>query len=133
MKYLLDTCVVSDFAKGNLITLHKIKESQPKDLAVSSITLMEIYYGLALNPHQTNKLKPILLDFLGMISIIPFTNIQAEIAAHIRTNLKKSVLPIGSYDILIAACALEQELVLVTANTGEFMRIDQLRLENWRG
>ena len=49
MKYLLDTCVISDFVKGVPNTLNQIKKTPPNELAVSSITVMEIQYGLLLN------------------------------------------------------------------------------------
>ncbi|MGL5078460.1 MAG: type II toxin-antitoxin system VapC family toxin, partial [Waterburya sp.] len=40
--------------------------------------------------------------------------------------------PIGAYDLLIAATALANELILVTSNTKEFSRVKHLVLENWR-
>lgn len=49
MKYLLDTCVVSDFVRGNAGVLHHIKNKLPALLAISSVTVMEIEYGLKLN------------------------------------------------------------------------------------
>jgi len=48
MNYLLDTCVISDFVKGEKNTLFKLKNTSPSELAVSSITVMEIQYGLLL-------------------------------------------------------------------------------------
>jgi len=46
-------------------------------------------------------------------------------------NLEKKGTPIGPYDLLIAGLARSQDLTLVTNNTKEFERIDNLRLENW--
>ena len=39
---------------------------------------------------------------------------------------------IGPYDVLLAGCALSRGLVLVTANTDEFARVDGLAVEDWR-
>ncbi len=39
---------------------------------------------------------------------------------------------IGVMDILIAATALSQNLILVTGNTREFSRVHNLHLEDWR-
>jgi tRNA(fMet)-specific endonuclease VapC len=45
--------------------------------------------------------------------------------------LEKVGQVIGSLDLLIAAHALAEDLILVTNNVGEFGRIRQLKLENW--
>ena len=50
MNYLLDTCVISDFVKGEKNTLDRLKNIPPNEIAISSITVMEIQYGIALNP-----------------------------------------------------------------------------------
>ena len=39
--------------------------------------------------------------------------------------------PIGAIDLLIAAHALALDLTVVTDNEREFLRIDDLRVENW--
>ena len=38
----------------------------------------------------------------------------------------------GSYDILLAGVALNNQLIFVSSNTNEFNRIHSLILENWR-
>lgn len=47
--------------------------------------------------------------------------------------LKKANLgtPIGIHDLLIASIALANDLTLVTHNTGEFSRVEGLRIEDW--
>ena len=44
---------------------------------------------------------------------------------------RKKGIPIGPYDVSIAACAKANNLILVTHNTKEFKRIEGLRLEDW--
>lgn len=46
MRYLLDTCVISDFIKAEPGTQARLKQTSPADIAVSSITIMELDYGL---------------------------------------------------------------------------------------
>jgi tRNA(fMet)-specific endonuclease VapC len=132
MKYLLDTCVVSDFIKGEKNTLSKIREISPLEISVSSITVMEIYYGLALNPLRAKKIKDLTFKFLDAINFLTFNKKDAEQAAIIRALLKEQGTPIGPYDVLLAGTALNHELILVTANTKEFNRIPNLQIENWR-
>lgn len=133
MRYLLDTCTLSDFVKGDKNTMQKIKESSPLELAVSSITVMEIEYGLLLIPgKKAATIKIIIDDLFQAINIIPFCTKTAEHAAQIRAELHKQGKPIGYYDILIGATAIYHDLVMVTANIEEFKRIKPLTVQNWR-
>ena len=72
MQFLLDTCTISDFVKGDPGTLTEIKNHPPHELAISTLTMMEIEYGLILNPAKAKKLRPIFVDFFNSISIIAF-------------------------------------------------------------
>ncbi|XDE63124.1 type II toxin-antitoxin system VapC family toxin [Arthrospira platensis BEA 1257B] len=132
MQYLLDTCVISDFIKGEPGTQGRIQQTAPVNIAVSSITVMELNYGLILNPQRTEKIKPIILSFLSSVTILPFTTAEAEKAAEIRAILKSQRQPIGAYDVLIAATALQHQLIMITANQREFNRVVGLKTENWR-
>jgi tRNA(fMet)-specific endonuclease VapC len=49
----------------------------------------------------------------------------------LRADLEKKGVPIGAYDLLIAAHALTLGLTLVTNNLREFARVEGLRLDNW--
>lgn len=132
MKYLLDTCVISDFVKGERATLLKVKEISPSDISISSITIMEIQYGLALNPSRAKLLRPIIHDFIQSINVLEFSQDDARETSMIRALLKQQGKPIGSYDILLAGTALNRKLTMVSANTAEFERVEGLALENWR-
>lgn len=132
MKYLLDTCTVSDFVKGQAGVLARIKATPPSLVSVSVITRMEIEFGLQLNPDRARKLAPILNDFLAAVTTLAFSEADAMAAAAIRAALQRQGQPIGAYDTLIAGCGLARGLTVVTANTGEFQRVGGLLVENWR-
>lgn len=132
MKYLLDTCTVSDFVKGQAGVLARIKATPPSLISVSVITRMEIEFGLQLNPDRARKLAPILNDFLAAVTTLAFSEADAMAAAAIRAALQHQGQPIGAYDTLIAGCGLARGLTVVTANTGEFQRVGGLLVENWR-
>jgi tRNA(fMet)-specific endonuclease VapC len=132
MKYLLDTCAISDFVKGYPLTLRKIKSMSPQLLYVSTISIMEIEYGLQLNPKRAQKIFPALQAFLSTIKILPFGEADAKAAGTIRVALRRQGSPIGFYDVLIAGSAISGGMILVTSNTDEFSRVDGLVLENWR-
>ena len=132
MRYLLDTCVISDFVKGEAETTARLKQTPPVDIAISTITVMELRYGLALNPQRARKIEPAIASILSSVIILPFGTAEAEKSAQIRAVLKSQGQPIGAYDVLIAAIALQQNLIMVTANQREFERISGLQTENWR-
>ena len=132
MRYLLDTCVISDFIKGEAGTVARLKQTPPVDVAISAITVMELRYGLALNPQRTQKVAPAISSILASATILSFSSGEAEQSAQIRAVLKTQGQPIGAYDVLIAATALHHNLIMVTANQREFERVPGLQTENWR-
>ena len=132
MKYLLDTCTVSDFVKGQPKVLARLKATPPNLIAVSALTRMEVDYGLARNAERAKKLAPILDAFFSTITTLPFDEADAQAAAAIRAALKSQGQPIGAYDVLIAGTGLAKGLVVVTSNVGEFKRISGLQVEDWR-
>lgn len=132
MKYLLDTCTVSDFVKGQANVLARIKATAPSLIAVSVVTRMEIEYGLLLNPERAKKLAPVMDAFLGSITTLALSEADAQAAAGIRAALQRQGQPIGAYDTLIAGCGLARGLIVVTGNVGEFQRVSGLVVEDWR-
>lgn len=132
MKYLLDTCTVSDFVKGHPNVLARVKATPPDLIAVSVLTRMEVDYGLALNAERARKLAPMLNAFFSAIATLPFDEADANAAAAIRAALKIMGQPIGAYDVLIAGAGLARGLVVVTSNVGEFRRVSGLQVEDWR-
>lgn len=132
MKYLLDTCTVSDFVKGQPGVLTRVKAMPPNLLTVSALTRMEVNYGLALNAERAKKLAPVLDAFFSAVATLPFDQADALAAAAIRAALKLKGQPIGAYDVLIAGTGLARGLVVVTSNVGEFQRVGGLQVENWR-
>ncbi|MBD2298536.1 type II toxin-antitoxin system VapC family toxin [Nostoc sp. FACHB-87] len=123
MGYLLDTCVISDFVKGEKNTLKRIKLISPTEIFVSSLTVMEVKYGLAINPQRAVKIQPMIEILLSSVAILPFDSKEAEQAAHIRSFLKLAGSPIGAYDV---------HHIMVTSNVQEFQRVPNLQIENWR-
>ena len=132
MSYLLDTCVLSDFARGEANTLARVKATSPTLLSISSVTAMEIEFGLALDPVRARRLAPVMRALIDAMTVVPYQVEDARATATLRAALQKRGRPIGAYDSLIAGCAIARGLVLVTPNTREFARIGALQLEDWR-
>ena len=69
--------------------------------------------------------------FLSPISVLDFDTDAAEEYGKIRADLERKGTPIGPMDMLIAAHAKAEDLVLVTNNTREFERVEDLEVEDW--
>jgi tRNA(fMet)-specific endonuclease VapC len=130
--FLLDTCTLSDYLKGDFNTVQRLKQEQPNNISISSITVFEIDYGLKLKPILQKIINPQLQAIYSKTKIIEFSYEAAYQASLIRKNLKQAGTPIGAYDLLIGAIAVSNNLTLVTSNIQEFKRIEHLNLENWR-
>ncbi len=54
-----------------------------------------------------------------------------ELAAASYESLRAMKIRIGSQDLKIAACALADDALLLSANLRDFQRVPELRVENW--
>lgn len=129
---MLDTCVLSDVARGEKATLSRLKAAETSSIAVSAITVLEVEYGLAREPRRARAIGPVMRDLLEAVTVLPFAVEDARASAALRAALERKGRPIGAYDVLIAGTALARGLVLVTSNVREFDRVSGLRVENWR-
>jgi tRNA(fMet)-specific endonuclease VapC len=133
MKFLLDTNVLSTVVRDpHGKASIKLLQIGPHLAYISSLTIMEIEYGLSLNPAAKLRVGHALMALLDQLILLPFNAQCARAAAPERARLRKLGTPIGAYDLLIAATALHHNLTLVTHNTREFARIDGLLLEDWQ-
>jgi tRNA(fMet)-specific endonuclease VapC len=99
-------------------------------VAVSSITVAELHYGLERSSNPAREREGV-ENLLGAVSILPFDSKAAEGYGLLRRYLERRGQPIGQFDLLIAAHAVAQNATLVTNNTREFSRVPTLALEDW--
>jgi len=69
--------------------------------------------------------------FLSQFVSLPFDDRAAKVYGEIRAQLAAKGTPIGPNDLMIAAIAVANNVILVTHNTREFSRVDRLRIEDW--
>ena len=131
MKYMLDTNICIYIIKGKpKKVIDKFCTLNIGDVCISSITLAELEYGVEKSDYkERNKLA--LTGFLSSIEILPFSDQAAAEYGKIRANLERQGNIIGAYDLMIGAHALSENITLVTNDTKEFNRIENLSLENW--
>jgi tRNA(fMet)-specific endonuclease VapC len=69
----------------------------------------------------------LLFEFYAEFEIVPFD----EAAARQFDHLRQQKLRIGSRDLKIAATALVNDALLLSANRTDFERVPGVRVENW--
>ncbi|MCX7056253.1 MAG: PIN domain-containing protein [Proteobacteria bacterium] len=131
MRYLLDTTVISDFTRGEPAVLSRLKAAGKREVSISTVTAMEIEYGLLLNPSRARKIEPVIRALLTDMVVFPYEQEDASATAAVRAALAKRGTPIGPFDLMIAGTALRRGLVMVTSNSNEFARVSGLNLEDW--
>lgn len=129
--YMLDTNICIYIIKRRPAeVIEKFRTFAVSEIAVSSITLAELEYGVSKSQH-VEKNRDALALFVSPLDILPFNSLAAVKYGEIRAKQEKDGSPVGSMDMLIAAHAMSRGLTLVTNNTREFERIEGLRIENW--
>lgn len=129
--YLLDTNICIYLMKNTYPVLtERVLSCNPSDLLVSSVTVFELEYSAA-KSNWGDKTRQKLAMFLSPFTIIPFTTDDAVTAGRIRGYLDKQGMPIGPYNIQIAAQGLSREVTVITHNTNEFGRVPGLKQDDW--
>ena len=129
--FLLDTNIVSYWMRGDERLIDRIKKHKPSDLALSTITLAEIYYGIEKSPAKKRERRTKIQRICSQLEVRVFDEPAAQQYGIIRTQLEKKGMIISERDVQIAAIALSNKLILVTHNTKEFNRINKLNVEDW--
>jgi len=129
--YLLDTNMCIYIIKRKPVeVLQTLRRKSAHEIYISSITVAELEYGAEKSNYpQRNKVS--LLEFLSIFQIINFDDKDATEFGKIKVRLEKKGRIIGPLDLLIAAQAKSKKLILVTNNTKEFKRVENLKIENW--
>jgi tRNA(fMet)-specific endonuclease VapC len=130
MRFLLDTNIVSDLVRhprGRIFD--RISEVGEKDVCTSIVVAAELRYGAT--KKKSSRLTSQLEAVLGAIEVLALEAPVDAVYGVIRAGLEQIGQPIGANDLLIAAHALALDLTVVTDNERKFLRIDDLRVENW--
>jgi len=130
-RYMLDTDTCSYVMKrSNDAVLTRLQDVPVSDVCISVITKSELLFGVELSPRRGQD-EMALNAFLGYIEVLDFPENAASDYAKIRADLKTRGTMIGANDLFIAAHACSLGLTLVTNNTDEFRRVQNLTIENW--
>lgn len=129
--FLLDTNVCVQYLRGKNVRVRQRLASTPThEVWLCSVVLSELYIGV-LRSADPLKNRAEVDRFAAPYASLPFDDAAAEVCSRVRDHLECQGIPIGPYDMQIAAIALTNGCTLVTHNTNEFGRVPGLTLEDW--
>ena len=126
MKYLVDTCVISEIVKPcpNKLLLEWLRDTPSDRLYLSVLTIGEIRKGIAKLPSSKKKanlsewLNTLIEDYKDRILSVDL--IVSENWGEMQGSAEKKGLSLPTIDGLIASIARTHNLVLVTRNESDF-------------
>jgi len=129
MHSLIDTDWVIHHLNGRADIIQRLQALQPEGLGLSVVALAELYEGVyySRDPEQSeHKLN----GFLESVTLVGIDEETSKIFGRERGRLRAAGMLIGDMDLLLAATALQYNLVLLTNNRSHFERIEGLRIES---
>jgi tRNA(fMet)-specific endonuclease VapC len=132
VRLLLDTNTCIEILRGRNSALLARYAAQPRaDIALSAIVRSELLTGalLSAKPDENRRIAE---AFCALFPCLVFDSQVADLHAEWHARLRRAGNIIGAQDLMIAATALAHKLTVVTHNTDEFRRIDELNVEDWQ-
>jgi tRNA(fMet)-specific endonuclease VapC len=129
MAIILDADVIIRGERGTF-DLNAWLESRPNDLLeVAAITVAELWHGVhrATGMHKARRVQ-YLEAVLAPLPIIPYTEQTAREHARIWAELESAGNMISSYDVIVAATALERGGEVATFNKRHFDCVPGLKV-----
>lgn len=127
--YLVDSDWIIHYLHGQSQIVAKLQELQERGLAVSLISLAELYEGVYYSRDPEGNERH-LTDFLRGVSVVGIDEETCRIFGRERGRLRAEKKIIGDFDLMIGSIALRHELMLLTNNRKHFERIEGLRMES---
>ncbi len=131
MKYFLDTNIISYIIKGKYPEIiGHLKKVPAQSIVIPSVVKAELEFGA----RNSGRYERIIIPYMQFLEPFDIKDFDSDAAYHyglIRHSLTEKGTPVGPNDLLIAATVLAENGTLVTHNTKEFSRIEDLRVEDW--
>jgi toxin FitB len=129
VKYLLDTCVVSELVniKSDMLVHRWLSNRKSSELFISAMTWAELARGVVKLPKS--KRKTDLELWLGQLEVcfedrvLPYDKGVAQIWAKLVTDAEKKGKTIPAFDSIIAATAKAHACLVVTRNVRDFENV----------
>jgi len=122
ISYLLDTCILVDFLRGNKSIYDILVGNKDVNLSMSTITMMELVLG-AFNKKEVLYIQ----KAFSNINIVYINEEISKLGQKLLINYNKSHNLLID-DALIAATSLVTKLELMTYNKADFQYIPNIKL-----
>ena len=132
--YLLDTNACIALINGTEINVRRrFKRAVAREsvILLSSIVAFELWYGVAKSQRKDSNIQRLETFLGGPLEWALFDEGDARAAGTVRAELETVGRPVGAYDVLLAGQARRRGATLVTSNTKEFARVQDLKWEDW--
>ena len=133
MRYVPDTNAVSALMKGDTRVVGRLQAAMRGDVAVPQPVIAEIAYGIARLPRS--KRRQALEERFDLVRTelarAAWTDAVSEHFGTVKAALERRGTRIEDFDAAIAAHALAEGAVLVTANLDDMARVPGLKIEDW--
>lgn len=131
MTYCLDSSFIINLLRKGGVWAETLQGlfTENNQLLISVATYAELDFGSLKSSNmkkEREKINGFLSDF--NIQLFPITKETAEMFSQLKMNLENKGLRVEDFDLLIGACAIENNAVLVTDNVKHFSRFPDLRI-----
>lgn len=127
MAFLIDTDWLIDALDDTGAALDVLEALSDRGLAVSLVSLGEVYAGIVRSPDQAARLA-VFHRFLRAYDILGLSESVMLTFARIKYELERQGRRLDDLDLLIAATAIDTGRILITRNLRHFDRVPGLQI-----
>lgn len=127
MPFLVDTDWIIHFLNGRSDIIAKLQELSVQGVAISMVSLAELYEGGYYSRNQAND-EAALRDFVRTVNVLGIDEEVTRIFGRERGRLRSLGKTVGDLDLLIGTTAIRHDLTLLTNNRRHFELLERLRI-----
>jgi len=129
LAYLVDTDWVIHYLNGQPLVVAKLQELQQRGIAISIISLAELYEGVYYSRDPDAKEQD-LNNFIRGLSIVGIDEEICKVFGRVRGQLRAKKKTVADFDLLIGSTALRHDMTVLTNNRRHFELIEGLDVES---
>lgn len=127
MPYIIDADWIIEITRGNRPVARTVQALSPEMVAVSWLTIGEVY-EVAFNTSHPRAHIEMIQSYMQKFEVVGVDGETMERFAEIRAFLRRQGQMISDMDIVLAATALRHDMTVLTYNTRHFERVPDLRI-----
>jgi predicted nucleic acid-binding protein len=126
---ILDTDVIIRGERGTFDLSRWLASQKDEYIQIAAITVAELWHGVerASSMYWVER-QDYIRKILSLVKILPYTEATALKHARIWAELESSGKMIGSYDLIVAATALDHGSAVATFNQRHFTQVRGLKV-----